>query len=104
MAKKKVTNKKPIKKKTVVSAATTKKDKTTATGLEDQLWLAADKLRGHMDAAVYKHTVLGLVFLKYVSDSFMDRHNELLNDGDGFEEERDAYSEKNVFCPLAIWI
>jgi len=72
-------------------------DQTTALGFEDQLWLAADKLRGHMDAAVYKHTVLGLVFLKYVSDSFMERFNELKAEGDGFEEERDAYAEKNVF-------
>lgn len=69
-------------------------DQTTALGFEDQLWLAADKLRGHMDAAVYKHTVLGLVFLKYVSDSFMDRFNELPEDE---QEERDAYAEKNVF-------
>lgn len=70
---------------------------TTALGFEETLWQAADKLRGHMDAAVYKHTVLGLVFLKYVSDSFMDRFNELSAEGDGFEEERDAYTEKNVF-------
>jgi len=72
-------------------------EQTTALGFEEQLWLAADKLRTHMDAAVYKHVVLGLVFLKYVSDSFMDRFNELLAEGDGFEEERDAYTEKNVF-------
>lgn len=75
----------------------TSKDQTTALGFEEQLWLAADKLRSHMDAAVYKHVVLGLVFLKYVSDSFMERYNELLAEGEGFEEERDAYSEKNVF-------
>jgi len=72
-------------------------DQTTALGFEETLWQAADKQRGHMDAAVYKHVVLGLVFLKYVSDSFMDRFNELMTEGDGFEEERDAYSEKNVF-------
>lgn len=78
-------------------ARTTKSNGTTALGFEETLWSAADKLRGHMDAAVYKHVVLGLVFLKYVSDSFMDRFNELVAEGDGFEEERDAYSEKNVF-------
>lgn len=72
-------------------------DQTTALGFEEQLWLAADKLRTHMDAAVYKHVVLGLIFLKYVSDSFMDRYNDLVTEGDGFEEERDAYAEKNVF-------
>lgn len=101
MAKKKIVTSKPKKiEKAVpekVKEKTTKKDQTTALGFEDQLWLAADKLRGHMDAAVYKHTVLGLVFLKYVSDSFMERYNELLVEGDGFEEERDAYAEKNVF-------
>lgn len=74
-----------------------KSNGTTALGFEETLWQAADKQRGHMDAAVYKHVVLGLVFLKYVSDSFMDRFNELVAEGDGFEEERDAYSEKNVF-------
>jgi type I restriction enzyme M protein len=72
-------------------------EQTTALGFEEQLWLAADKLRTHMDAAVYKHVVLGLIFLKYVSDSFMDRYNDLVAEGDGFEEERDAYAEKNVF-------
>ena len=103
MAKKNVTPKKTTLQENVVSTSivtkekTSKKEQTTALGFEDQLWLAADKLRGHMDAAVYKHTVLGLVFLKYVSDAFMDRYNELLAEGDGFEEERDAYAEKNVF-------
>lgn len=70
---------------------------TTNVGFEEKLWQAADKLRSHMDAAVYKHVVLGLVFLKYVSDSFIERYNELKDEGDGFEEEKDAYAEKNVF-------
>ncbi|WP_338636538.1 class I SAM-dependent DNA methyltransferase [Spirobacillus cienkowskii] len=70
---------------------------TTNLGFEEKLWQTADKLRAHMDAAVYKHVVLGLVFLKYVSDSFIERYNELLKEDDGFEEEKDAYSEKNVF-------
>ncbi len=78
-------------------AAKAKKEQTTAFGFEDQLWLAADKLRGHMDAAVYKHVVLGLVFLKYVSDAFEERYNQLKSESDGFEEEKDAYAEKNVF-------
>ena len=47
-------------------------------GFEKKLWLAADKLRNNMDAAVYKHVVLGLLFLKYLSDSFKERQNELL--------------------------
>lgn len=64
---------------------------------EEKLWQTADKLRSHMDAAVYKHVVLGLVFLKYVSDSFIERYDELVAEGDGFEEEKDAYAEKNIF-------
>lgn len=102
MAKKSAPKKtaKPAKVKEEVApkvAAKAKKEQTTALGFEDQLWLAADKLRGHMDAAVYKHVVLGLVFLKYVSDAFEERYNQLKSEGDGFEEEKDAYAEKNVF-------
>ncbi len=41
-------------------------------GFEDKLWAAADQLRGHMDAAEYKHVVLGLIFLKYITDSFSE--------------------------------
>lgn len=43
-------------------------------GFEQQLWQMADKLRGHMDAAEYKHVVLGLIFLKYISDAFQERY------------------------------
>ena len=46
-------------------------------GFEAQLWAAADKLRGVMDAAEYKHVALGLIFLKYISDTFEERHAEL---------------------------
>ncbi len=46
-------------------------------GFEATLWAAADKLRGHMDAAEYKHVVLGLIFLKYISDAFEERHKAL---------------------------
>jgi type I restriction enzyme M protein len=45
--------------------------------LEKKLWTAADKLRSNLDAAVYKHVVLGLIFLKYVSDAFEERQKEL---------------------------
>ena len=44
-------------------------------GFEEKLWAAADKMRGHMDAAEYKHVVLGLIFLKYISDAFAERHD-----------------------------
>ena len=46
-------------------------------GFEEKLWQAADKMRGHMDAAEYKHVVLGLVFLKYISDAFTERREQL---------------------------
>src|SRR5687768_7724202 len=45
--------------------------------LDDKLWKAADKLRNNLDAANYKHVVLGLIFLKYVSDAFEERQSEL---------------------------
>ena len=50
---------------------------TTALGFESKLWAAADKLRNNMDAAEYKHVVLGLIFLKYISDAFEAKHAEL---------------------------
>jgi type I restriction enzyme M protein len=97
--------------------------------LDKKLWTAADKLRSNLDAAVYKHAVLGLIFLKYVSDSFAQRQAEIeaqLRDPESdfhlspadygtfanYEEaiaaeleERDYYIEKNVFWvpPLARW-
>jgi type I restriction enzyme M protein len=49
-------------------------------GFEATLWAAADKLRSNMDAAEYKHVVLGLIFLKYISDSFTDRRRRLQTD------------------------
>ncbi|MFE0458147.1 type I restriction-modification system subunit M [Kitasatospora sp. NPDC058965] len=83
--------------------------------IKDILWKAADKLRGSMDAAQYKEFVLGLVFLKYVSDAFAERRAELAADPElaeipehrraAFLEEKDEYTEKNVFWvpPTARW-
>ena len=101
------------------------------TDLEKKLWTAADKLRSNLDAAVYKHVVLGLIFLKYVSDAFEERQKELRMQfenpahdyymapeeygGAGTQEYeenlaaelevRDYYTEKNVFWvpPEARW-
>lgn len=70
---------------------------TTNVGFEAQLWEAADKLRSNMDAAEYKHVVLGLIFLKYVSDSFIDKYEALKAEGYGDEEDRDEYLADNVF-------
>lgn len=77
---------------------------TTSIGFEQQIWAAADILRGNMDAAEYKHVVLGLIFLKYISDKFDERYQALLADDDDVED-KDAYTEVNVFfVPLqARW-
>ena len=76
--------------------------KTTANiGFEAKLWLAADKLRNNMDAAEYKHLVLGLIFLKYISDSFEEHRTKLLaGEGDyagANPEDPDEYKAENVF-------
>lgn len=70
---------------------------TADIGFEDQIWKAADKMRGNLDASEYKSVVLGLIFLKYISDKFEARYNELLAEGEGFEEDKDEYTYKNVF-------
>ena len=70
---------------------------TSNNDLEKQLWAAADKLRGNMDASEYKHVVLGLIFFKYISDRFEDRYSELVAEGEGFEEDIDEYTMKGIF-------
>ena len=65
--------------------------------LEDKLWSAADKMRGAVSVSDYKFIVLGLIFLKYISDSFEERYKELVEEGYGLEEEKDSYTEKNIF-------
>jgi type I restriction enzyme M protein len=81
-------------------------------GFEEKLWLTADKLRGHLDPAEYKHVVLGLVFLKYISDAFEERRTWLLREAADpkseyyvkdpagryeVAEERDEYTADNIF-------
>ena len=70
---------------------------TANIGFEETLWKAADKLRGSMDASEYKHVVLGLIFLKYISDKFETKYNDLVEEGAGFEEDRDEYTYENIF-------
>lgn len=65
--------------------------------LEKKLWKAADKLRSNMDAAEYKHVVLGLIFLKYISDSFKEKHEELQHEEYAVAEDRDEYLRYNIF-------
>jgi len=68
-------------------------------GFEATLWAAADKLRNNMDAAEYKHVVLGLIFLKYISDAFEERHAQLLKEVDqgADPEDPDEYRADNIF-------
>ncbi len=68
------------------------------TGYEAELWRMADALRGSMDAAEYKHVVLGLIFLKYISDAFEERHAAVLAKwGAEAAEDRDEYTAENIF-------
>lgn len=72
--------------------------KSKELSIEDKLWQTADALRGSMDASEYRNVVLGLVFLKYVSDSFETRHNELLkSDYPEDAEDPDMYLSENIF-------
>ena len=79
----------------------TQKSNGAVIGFEAKLWLAADKLRNNMDAAEYKHVVLGLIFLKYISDSFEDLRARLIaGQGDysgANPEDPDEYRAENVF-------
>ena len=93
-----------------------KADKTKSNGgnlgFEEKLWQAADKMRGHMDPAEYKHVVLGLIFLKYISDAFEERRKQLETQVSepsseyyikeeparyGVIEDRDEYLSENIF-------
>jgi len=66
-------------------------------GFEKQIWDAACVLRGNIDASEYKSVVLGLIFLKYISDRFEAKYQELVAEGDGFEEDKDEYMAENIF-------
>ena len=73
-------------------------EKVTADiGFEKQIWDAACVLRGNMDASEYKNVVLGLIFLKYISDRFEAKYQELVDEGDGFEEDIDEYTSEGIF-------
>jgi len=74
-------------------------DTTANLGFEAKLWAAADALRNNMDAAEYKHVVLGLIFLKYISDAFEAKHAELASQkAEGADpEDRDEYRAASIF-------
>ena len=70
---------------------------TADIGFEKEIWKAADKMRGNIDASEYKSVVLGLIFLKYISDKFETRYRQLVDEGEGFEEDKDEYTAENIF-------
>ncbi len=86
-----------------------KKNNSKEEPIEKQLWKAADKLRKNIDAAEYKHIVMGLMFLKYISDAFEELHEKLkagVGEYDGADpEDKDEYKAENVFFvpPSARW-
>jgi type I restriction enzyme M protein len=75
------------------------KDNGATLGFEAKMWEAADKLRSNMDAAEYKHVVLGLIFLKYISDAFEEQHAKLVAEKDqgADPEDPDEYRAYNIF-------
>ena len=83
------------------ASAKTSKDNAANLGFEAKLWLVADKLRSNMDAAEYKHVVLSLIFLKYISDAFGEMHTRLIQGEGEYEgadpEDPDKYRAENVF-------
>lgn len=70
---------------------------TANIGFEKQIWDAACVLWGHIPAAEYRKVIVGLIFLRYISSAFEKRYNELVAEGDGFEDEPDAYLMDNIF-------
>lgn len=66
-------------------------------GFEKQIWDAACVLWGHIPAAEYRKVIVGLIFLRYISAAFERRYKELVEEGDGFEDDIDAYTMENVF-------
>ena len=73
-------------------------EKNTANmGFEKQIWDAACVLWGHIPAAEYRKVIVGLIFLRYISSAFETKYEQLVAEGDGFEDDKDAYSEDNIF-------
>lgn len=70
---------------------------TANIGFEKQIWDAACVLWGHIPAADYRKVIIGLIFLRYISSAFERRYKELITEGEGFEDDPDAYEEENIF-------
>lgn len=89
----KISKKRPDERKEKIMA----KKNNANIGFEKQIWDAACVLWGHIPAAEYRKVIVGLIFLRYISSSFERRYQELVADGDGFEDDHDAYTMENVF-------
>ena len=78
---------------------------TATMGFEQQIWEAACELWGHIPAADYRKIFTGLIFLKYISTAFEKKYNELVEEGEGFENDPDEYESENIFFvpPEARW-
>lgn len=70
---------------------------TVNVGFESQIWDAACVLWGHIPAAEYRNIIIGLIFLRYISTAFEKKYAQLVEEGDGFEDDPDAYVEENIF-------
>lgn len=94
-------------KKAAPRSKSAKAGSAATVGYEVQLWQMADALRGSMDAAEYKHVVLGLIFLKYISDAFEEHHAKLVADKEAGADpdDPDEYRAHNIFWvpPEARW-
>lgn len=66
-------------------------------GFEEQLWKAACVLWGHIPAAEYRKVIVGLIFLRYISSVFDKKYQQLVAEGDGFENDKDEYTAENIF-------
>lgn len=99
------TGQKPKRGRPAKAKAEAARKKDSALGFESTLFKAADKLRGNMEPSDYKYVVLGLIFLKYISDAFEAKYAELMQEDEEAAEDRDEYLADNVFWvpPNARW-
>ncbi len=99
------TGQKPKRGRPAKAKAEAGRKKDSALGFESTLFKAADKLRGNMEPSDYKYVVLGLIFLKYISDAFEAKYAELIEEDEEAAEDRDEYLADNVFWvpPNARW-
>lgn len=70
---------------------------STDIGFEKQIWNAACVLWGHIPATEYRKVIIGLIFLRYISNAFEKKYEQLMAEGEGFEDDPDAYVEENIF-------